>query len=946
MGICSRGVCAALLACLVLATRAEAQASLELYAGGTPFVDRPADSVPMQPTAMTLAPDGSLYVADDASGKILRYDPATSTISSVPNLPGLYEYRFASPKALAWNPSGMLNLLAGPELWQLDLVDGFRIFLGAADYTHAEFAADDSVYLTRIGAHAIYRRTPSGTIQLFEGSSAIFGFSGDGTTTARFNDPRGMAIDAAGNIYIADSGNNRVRRRDAATGIITTVAGTGLSNYNGDNLPATQTNLSAPNLLALDSTGNLYINEEGGNRIRKLTAATGLITNFVGDGNIGDPGNGGPAVNASINDVVDIDVAPDGTFFLAERSGWRIRKVDTSGIITQIMGNGTRSFCGEGVPAREACLNRPNGITIDDAGDVYISDQFNRRIRKISAATGIITTIAGVDSSISQGDGGPATAAYFPNGTSGLAVDGARNLYISANGRIRRIDSASGIITTYAGLSSPGFSGDGGPAIAARFNGTSRVALDAAGNLYISDIYNNRVRRVDAVTGIITTVAGNGTSTGPLGDGGPATQASLYNPHGLAFDPEGNLLIGDTFHYRIRKLNVATGIITTVAGNGSANIDGNGGLATQAGIGSWPAFDVDSDGNIYLAASFELRRVDAQTGIIDSVPAPIWGLYTPEGRGLENPNDMVLGADNRLYITDAATNNLVLRVSGLPTPASDMTPPVIEPVITGTLGNDGWYTSDVTVSWSVTDDTAVTSTSGCDASVVTTDTAGATFTCAAMSAGGSSTRSVTIRRDATAPQIMLTAPASGAGYAAGEVVNSQYACSDTLSGIASCAGPVASGSPVPTATAGTRTFQVQATDAAGNTASVSHGYTVTAPVLTFTFERFIEPLRRSPHHNGITAGDLVPIRWRLIDSTGSPVTNPAAFQSLTVLPLTCQAAPIPLNDPATGGEGLSVNASTGVFTYNWQTDASWTGCRRVQVRFSDNSIREVVFRFQ
>ena len=353
---------------------------------------------------------------------------------------------------------------------------------------------------------------------------------------------------------------------------------------------------------------------------------------------------------------------------------------------------------------------------------------------------------------------------------------------------MRRIDAASGIITAFAGTTSAGFSGDGGPAISAQLNGVSRVALDASGNLYISDIYNNRVRRVDAATGIITTFAGNGSSTGPLGDGGPALMASLAWPHNLAFDADGNLLIGDTNHYRIRKVNIATGVITTVAGNGNSDITGNGGPATAASIGAWPAFDIDADGNIYLTASEQLRRIDAQTGIIDQVPAPIWGLYTPEGRGLENPNDMVLGADNRLYITDAATNNLVLRVSGLPTAGSDLTPPVIEPVLTGTAGANGWYVSNVQLTWKVTDpESAVTTTSGCEQSLVTSDTEGMNFTVhRATSAGGTAKRPVTIKRDTIAADTRHLARSSrrltpAAGTPARSAI--PFTTNDALSGV-------------------------------------------------------------------------------------------------------------------------------------------------------------------
>jgi sugar lactone lactonase YvrE len=870
-----RATCTA-LACLLFTVHAQAQTSIEIYAGGSPFLNAGADTVPMRPRALALAPNGNLFVADEASGKILRYDAATSTVTSVPNLPGLLEYRFAGPQALGWDPGGMLNLMAGGEQWQLDPIDGFRIYIGPiGSVAFATLAADGSLYFTQSSSHAVSRRTPSGSIQTIAGGTTP-GFSGDGTTTALLNSPRSVAVDAAGNVYIADTGNNRVRRRAAATGIITTVAGTGLRTYNGNNLLATQTNLSGPDRLTIDAAGNLYINEGDGYRIRKLNFATNRITNFAGNGSIGgDPGNGGLAINASINGVADIKSASDGTFYIAEGDSYRVRKVDPSGVISQAIGNGTPSFCGEAVPARQACLARPNGITIDDAGDVYVSDQNNRRVRKISAATGVITTIAGGSDSGPDGDGGPATAARFTNGTAGLAVDRARNLYLANNGRVRRIDAATGFIWAFAGTTTPGFSGDGGPAISARFNGVSRVALDASGNLYISDIYNNRVRRVDAATGFITTIAGNGSDTGPLGDGGPALMASLAWPHNLAFDAAGNLLIGDTNHYRIRKVNIATGVITTVAGNGNSDISGNGGPATAAGIGAWPAFDIDAGGNIYVTASAQLRRIDAQTGIIDAVPAPIWGLYTPEGRGLENPNDMVLGADNRLYITDAATNNLVLRVSGLPTAASDLTPPVIEPVLTGTAGANGWYRSDVRVTWNVTDpESAVTTTSGCQESQVTWDTEGTNFQCVATSSGGTANRSITVKRDTTAPTLAFgpVSPAPAVNGWNGDFVSIPFSTQDAMSGVYQ----TSTGSPLTFNTEGAGlTQQVTVMDFAGNTATFTSpavNIDRTAPVIRYS-------ISGTPGNGDWYRGDVV-LTW-VVDDTQSLISS-SGCESTTI----------------------------------------------------------------
>src|SRR5437879_1577083 len=224
---------------------------------------------------------------------------------------------------------------------------------------------------------------------------------------------------------------------------------------------------------------------------------------------------------------------------------------------------------GDGGDATIANLNSPAGVSVDSSGNLYIADLGNERIRKIAAATGIITTVAGNGVLGFAGDGGAATSASL-NSPAGVSVDASGNLYIAdyANHRIRKVSAATGIITTVAGNGINTFAGDGGAATSASLNSPSGVALDASGNLYIADYFNNRIRKVDAASGIITTVAGNG-SFGFAGDGGAATSASVSGPAGVAVDAGGNLYIANYSTHRIRKVDAATGIITTVAGNGS-----------------------------------------------------------------------------------------------------------------------------------------------------------------------------------------------------------------------------------------------------------------------------------------------------------------------------------------------------------------------------------------
>jgi sugar lactone lactonase YvrE len=379
------------------------------------------------------------------------------------------------------------------------------------------------------------------------------GFSGDGgpATSARLYIPAGVALDAAGNLYIGDTYNNRIRKVDI-NGIITKVAGGGKTGL-GDGGPATSAQLSYPYGVALDAAGNLYIADAGYSRIRKVDI-NGIITTVAGGGN--NPGNdgvgdGGPATSAQLNNPPGVALDAAGNLYIADLDNHRIRKVDINGIITTVAGGGT-SGLGDGGSATSAHLNYPFGVALDAAGNLYIADAGNSRIRKVDI-NGIITTVAGGGTS-GLGDGGSATSAqlYYPYG---VALDAAGNLYIADtyNNRIRKVDT-NGIITTVAGKEGCCFSGDGGPATSAQLRSPYGVALDAAGNLYIADFDNYRIRKVD-IHGIITTVAGHGDVYGGLGDGGPATSA-LLKSNGVALDAAGNLYIADAFS-RIRKVDVS-----------------------------------------------------------------------------------------------------------------------------------------------------------------------------------------------------------------------------------------------------------------------------------------------------------------------------------------------------------------------------------------------------
>jgi large repetitive protein len=341
-----------------------------------------------------------------------------------------------------------------------------------------------------------------GRIDTVAGTVAwLYRTDGVAATSAPIFLPTGVVVDAAGNLYISDSANNRLRRVDAKTGLISTYAGNGSPGYSGDNGLATQAQISAPAALALDGAGNLYFVDSGNHAVRRVDAF--------------------------------------------------------SGIITTVAGVGIQGYSGDFALATAARLSLPEGLAFDAQQDLYIADTGNNVIREVNATTGIITTVAGTGVSGFNGDAKLATTAQLSSPWNiAFGLDG--SLYIADlnNSRVRKVNAAQ-IITTVAGNGARTFGGDGAAATAAALNAPAAIVFDPAGNLYIADSANNRVREVNAATGIITTITGNGNE-GFGGDTGPANMASLYGPYALFFDQSGNLIVADMFHNRVRRISATT----------------------------------------------------------------------------------------------------------------------------------------------------------------------------------------------------------------------------------------------------------------------------------------------------------------------------------------------------------------------------------------------------
>lgn len=337
---------------------------------------------------------------------------------------------------------------------------------------------------------------------------------------------------------------------------ITTYAGSGTSGFSGDGGVALLAKLYDPWAVAVDVGGNVYISDGGNNRLRKVNTS-GIITTIAGTGVMGFSGDGGQATLAKLSGPVGVTVDASGNIYIAEPFNNRIRKINSSGVITTIAGNGNLGYSGDGGLATLAELNYPTGVAVDAAGNIYIGDQGNNCIRKVNTG-GIITTIAGSGPGGYSGDGGPATLALLST-PAGVAVDAAGNVFIGdlGNQRIRKINTG-GIISTIAGTGVQGFSGDGAAATLAQLNQPAGVTVDSSGNVYIADFTNSRIRKINS-SGIISTIAGAGVQ-GYAGDGGAATLAQLNQPYGVAVDVTGNIFIADYFNQRIRKINAPTGV--------------------------------------------------------------------------------------------------------------------------------------------------------------------------------------------------------------------------------------------------------------------------------------------------------------------------------------------------------------------------------------------------
>jgi uncharacterized protein (TIGR03437 family) len=508
------------------------------------------------------------------------------------------------------------------------------------------------------------------------------GYSGDGGTApkALLNNPTSVAFDSvSGDLYIADSGNNRIRRI-LGNGNIATYAGSSFSGYSGDGGAATSAGLSYPTALTFDASGNLYFSD-GGSRVR-MVSTSGTITTVAGGPNFGYSGDGGPATAATFNNIGGLVF--DNTkqyLYVSDNGNNVIRRVQVGGTVTTVVGNGSSGYSGDGGPAQSAQLNSPQGLATDGNGNVYIADTGNNVIRFVSAGT--ISTVAGVGGIGLgyTGDGEPATSAGLNNPyavVSATGSGGKAQIFIAdaGDGRIRNV-KIGGAISTVAGNGQFNYGGDGGPATSALMAFPFAVNTDSSGNMYIADLQNNRVRMV-STTGTITTIAGNGTPSS-TGDGGPASAATVFFPSGVVVDSSGNLYVSELGSSKIRKIN-AGGTISTIAGTGTPGFSGDGGPATSAML-NFPAFvTLDTAGNLYFAdyLNYRIRKITTG-GVISTVAGNGQSAYSgdngPATSAGMQPGGVFITSSGVLYIADDANQRIrTVSAAGIITTLASLAP--------------------------------------------------------------------------------------------------------------------------------------------------------------------------------------------------------------------------------------------------------------------------------
>ncbi|MES2535149.1 MAG: NHL repeat-containing protein, partial [Pseudomonadota bacterium] len=616
------------------------------------------------------------------------------------------------PRLLAWLAAGLLSLLmaacgsgsctgANNEMCQvpgqsgsvtgLSLVAGDIGGSGSVDATgtNARLAAPDGItadssgnlYVTDTDNHAIRKITPAGVVTTLAGMAGIAGSSDGMGGAARFQSPQGITVDSSGTLYVADTSNHTIRKITPA-GDVTTLAGTA-GNPGSNDGTGGAAEFQSPYGITADGAGNLYVVDSGNHTIRKIVIATGDVTTLAGTaGNAGS--NNGTGGAAQFQNPFGITFDGAGNLYVADTNNHTIRQiVIATGDVTTLAGAAgvTGGNDGTGGAARFVA---PRGILFDGAGSLYVADTNNNTIRRIVIATADVTTFAGTAGNFGSSDGTGAAAQFLS--PSGITVDASGTLYVTDanNNTIRKITPA-GVVTTLAGMAGNAGNSDGTGG-AAQFRGPFGVAVDGAGNLYVADTNNHTIRKIVIATGDVVTFAGMAGNTGSSdGTGG----AALFDrPRGITFDGAGNLYVADTSNHTIRKIVIATGDVTTLAGTAGVT-GGNDGTGGAAEFQSPYGITADGAGNLYVVDSgnHTIRKIVIATGDVTTLAGTAGNAGSNNGTGgaaqFQNPFGITFDGAGNLYVAD--TNNHTIRQIVIAT--GDVTTLAGAAGVTG--GNDG-----------------------------------------------------------------------------------------------------------------------------------------------------------------------------------------------------------------------------------------------------------------
>ena len=524
--------------------------------------------------------------------------------------------------------------------------------------------AGTGIVETVFGHHARHYPSEQGDSRPYSGRGlSLGGYHGDGgpARDAGFYHPEHLAFDSRGDLYVCDNSNDRVRRIDMGTGIIDTVLGNGQRASNGDGGPAVEASTLMPDAICLDARDNLYVGEKYGFRVRKVERDTGIVRTLAGTG---EPGFGEEGLHGSVTRCNSVEAGifadPDGTVFWGDCSG-RLRRYDSgTGIVTTVLG-GTGVHDGE--TAAAGFLNGPGGLSVSPDGTIHIADVWNQRIRSIDPDSGVIRTLAGSGARAYGGDGGPAADAHLGN-PHDVSADRSGRVVIAdtRHGHVRRVDP-DGMIRNVAGAAFQWDKGDGGPALSACLMHVLAVAHGPNDDIYIGDAGCGRIRKIDAETGIITTVAGIGLQ-GYSGDGGPAARARIGSPTAMEVDSSGHLVFADDRYHVIRRVDGVTGVISTLAGTGEEGFSPDGSRAAGSAISIPRGVAHDKRGRLYFSDSGNnrVRRISAN-GLLETVVGngdygdrdqPVDAREAP----LNEPHGLCFFGEDVLLLSDHCNNRI------------------------------------------------------------------------------------------------------------------------------------------------------------------------------------------------------------------------------------------------------------------------------------------------